>query len=556
MAETKPSTSPESTTVVTSFSEASLKMFSNQTMRLDTARPDPDVNTTPTSTTRSDLDMNTTPTSTTRPDPDMNTTPTSTTMPDPDVNTTPTSTTVPDPDMNTTPTSTTMPDPDVNTTPTSSIQKVSYKGSPAMTDVTKTSKPLSVVTKLCYGIGGIGPDLIWLVFGAYTSTFLVQVAQLPPLFATSVIFGSRAIDIFCNFAFSPLIDRTNTRWGKAKPWIVASLLIITVTNALIWYVPDVGTDGKLVWYVLLYVLMKLAMSGFHIPYRTYVMFLTDDGSDRDSAVLYRTGLALGGLVGGSGIHGQILALYRRSEYDACDMINTTYMYGANNTNSSMDGASLAMTKNGYLISSAALCLVTLVGWLTVSFGTTERKDISTTSGGEGSAISLLRTLKTVLTFRPNVYLLLAYCCIQASVSIVHGAIALYVEYSLDLEDQIENVILAFMVSSALAMPVVALVVSKIGKKTSYLCFQLVAIPLFIGFQFVPSGSLAVYAIVIGHGFSSGAHFFIPWALMSDIIEDCYLQTKERLDTAFFAVLFSINSVGITIGLLTATIGLE
>ncbi|XP_066285740.1 sodium-dependent lysophosphatidylcholine symporter 1-like [Branchiostoma lanceolatum] len=425
-----------------------------------------------------------------------------------------------------------------------------------MTDVTKTRKPLSVVTKLCYGIGGIGPDLIWLVFGAYTSTFLVQVAQLPPLFATSVIFGSRAIDIFCNFAFSPLIDRTNTRWGKAKPWIVASLLIITVTNALIWYVPDVGTDGKLVWYVLLYVLMKLAMSGFHIPYRTYVMFLTDDGSDRDSAVLYRTGLALGGLVGGSAIHGQILALFRRSEYDACDMINTTYTYGANNTNSSMDVASLEMTKKGYLISSAALCLVTLVGWLTVSFGTTERKDISTTSGGEGSAKSLLRTLKTVLTFRPNVYLLLAYCCIQASVSIVHGAIALYVEYSLDLEDQIENVILAFMVSSALAMPVVALVVSKIGKKTSYLCFQLVAIPLFIGFQFVPSGSLAVYAIVIGHGFSSGAHFFIPWALMSDIIEDCYLQTKERLDTAFFAVLLSTNSVGITVGLITATIGLE
>ncbi|CAH1266388.1 MFSD2A [Branchiostoma lanceolatum] len=257
MAETKPSTSPESTTVAASLSEASLKMFSSQTMRLDTARPDPDVNTTPTSTTRSDPDMNTTPTSTTRSDLYINTTPTSKTRPDPDI----------------------------NTTPTSSIQKVT-RAFPAMTDVTKTRKPLSIVTKLCYGIGGIGPDLIWLVFGAYTSTFLVQVAQLPPLFATSVIFGSRAIDILCNFAFSPLIDRTNTRWGKAKPWIVASLLVITVTNALIWYVPDVGTDGKLVWYVLLYVLMKLAMSGFHIPYRTYVMFLTDDGSDRDSAVLY------------------------------------------------------------------------------------------------------------------------------------------------------------------------------------------------------------------------------------------------------------------------------
>ncbi|XP_078595716.1 sodium-dependent lysophosphatidylcholine symporter 1-like [Branchiostoma floridae x Branchiostoma japonicum] len=422
-----------------------------------------------------------------------------------------------------------------------------------MTDLSSIRKPLSVVAKLCYGIGGAGIEITWTVLGAYTSTFLVQVAQMPPLFATSIIFGSRVVDVFCNFILGPLIDRTNTRWGKAKPWIMVSQLIIAVMNALIWYVPDVGTDGKLAWYILLYTVMKIAMSGFSISHRTYLMFLSDDNSDRDSAVLYRSLVMVGGTVGGMALHGQILASYRRSDFDACDN-NATY--GANNTNSSMDDASLAMTKNGYMISAAAVCLLVLIGLLATAFGTTERKDISRISGGERAGQFQLRTLKTVLTFRPYVFYLVTYFCVQTSALIGHGAVALYAQYSLDLEDQIENVILAVMTSSALAIPLIAFIVSKFGKKTTYICCQLVGIPLYIGFQFVPNGSLAVYAIVITFGISLGSHYFIPWLMLTDIIEGCYLQTKERLDTTFVALTLSINSLGTTVGLMMATIGLE
>eukprot|EP00058_Branchiostoma_floridae_P023999 XP_002609489.1 hypothetical protein BRAFLDRAFT_95583 [Branchiostoma floridae] len=273
-----------------------------------------------------------------------------------------------------------------------------YHCSLTMAEVAKTmtTKPLSVVAKLCYAFGGVGNEIIFIVFGAYTSIFLVDVAQLPPLFATSIIFGSRVVDVLCNVFMGPLIDRTNTRWGKIKPWIVTSALVMTVTNALIWYVPDVGTGGKLAWYIILYIVMKLAWSGFVISYRTFVMFLSDDSSERDSAIQYRTIFTIGGTVVGMVMHGQILASFRRSEHDSCD--NMTYS-GNNSTNSSVDGVSLEMT-------------------------------------------------------------------------IGHGAIALYAQYSLDLEDQIENILLAFMVASVLAMPVIGWVVSKLGRKTSYICFML------------------------------------------------------------------------------------
>ncbi|CAH1252914.1 MFSD2A [Branchiostoma lanceolatum] len=421
-----------------------------------------------------------------------------------------------------------------------------------MTDLAKISKPLSVVAKLCYGVGGVGYDVLWIVFGAYTSIFLVDVAQMPPLFATSIIFGSRIVDIFCNVVMGPLIDRTSTRWGKTKPWIVVSTLFMTLTNALIWYVPDVGTNGRLAWYIILYTVMVLAWSGFAIAYRAILMFLSDDSSERDSVIMYRAMFNVVGAVVGTAMHGQILASYRRSEHDPCD--NVTYSANSS-TNSSEGEPSLEMTRTGYMISSATLCCLLMLSLTAIVFGTTERKDISATSGGERGQ-NILRTAMTVLSFRPNMYFLLAYFFIQVPLSIGHGSIALYVQYSLDLEDQIENVFLVFMASSAIAVPIIGWVVSKLGKRISYVCFELAAIPVYIGFQFIPNGSFSVYAVTVGVGFTALAQIVIPWLMVSDIIEDCYLQTGERLDTPFIAIFLSTNSLAITVGLITATVGLE
>ncbi|XP_066297328.1 sphingosine-1-phosphate transporter MFSD2B-like [Branchiostoma lanceolatum] len=149
---------------------------------------------------------------------------------------------------------------------------------------------------------------------------------------------------------------------------------MTVTNALIWYVPDVGTNGRLAWYIILYTVMVLAWSGFSISYRTFLMFLSDDSSERDSAIMYRSMVIIGGVVAGTAMHGQILASYRRSEYGHCD--NVTYSANSS-TNSSEDEPSLEMTRTGYMISSATLCCLLMLSLSAIVFGTTERKGAST-----------------------------------------------------------------------------------------------------------------------------------------------------------------------------------
>ncbi|CAH1267144.1 MFSD2A [Branchiostoma lanceolatum] len=413
-------------------------------------------------------------------------------------------------------------------------------------------KPLSVVSKLCYGLGGMAVDIFWTVLGAYTNIFLVKVAQLPPLFGTSVVFGGRTIDAACNFIIGPLIDRTDTQWGKIKPWILGSGLLLIPIYVLVWYVPDVGLEGKLVWYILLYVFLMFIKTALSISSRALVVFLSHDSQDRDSATVYRGLFVLLGIVAGITIHGQIVASYEQAKFDPCSNSSVS----TNSTNGTVDNIYLAEVKTGYLISSGIIASLTFVCILGVLIGTTERKATSKTSQQQHYQ-SFINTIKAVLTFRPNVFLLLIFFNVALTLAILLGTSVLFIQYKLDLAEQVQNAMLAFVLSAAISMVLMGKVVAKLGKRTSFMCYQLAIIPPALGLQFIPERSLAVLIVVcILLGFSGSAGFFIPWAMLNDIVDAYSLQADRRLDTVFFSVALSMNSFTTTLGLGLTTIALE
>ncbi|XP_078601205.1 sodium-dependent lysophosphatidylcholine symporter 1-like [Branchiostoma floridae x Branchiostoma japonicum] len=414
-------------------------------------------------------------------------------------------------------------------------------------------KPLSVVSKLCYGLGGMAVDIFWTVLGAYTNIFLVEVAQLPPLFGTSVVFGGRAIDAVCNFIIGPLIDRTDTRWGKIKPWILGSGLLLIPIYILVWYVPEVGLEGKLAWYILLYICLMFVKTALSISSRALVVFLSHDSQDRDSATVYRGLFVLMGIVAGMAIHGQIVASYEQAKFDPC---TNKFDNSTNSTNITVDNTYLKEVKTGYLISAGIIAGLTFLCVLGVLIGTTERKDISKTSQRQHYQ-SFIKTIKAVLTFRPNVYILLIFFNIALTLSILLGTSVLFIQYSLDLAEQVQNAMLAFVLSAAVSMILMGKVVAKLGKRTSFMCYQLAIIPPALGLQFIPERNLAVLIVVcIFLGFSGSAGFFIPWAMLNDIVDAYSLQADRRLDTVFFSMALSMNSFTTTLGLGLTTIALE
>ncbi|XP_066297327.1 sodium-dependent lysophosphatidylcholine symporter 1-like [Branchiostoma lanceolatum] len=362
------------------------------------------------------------------------------------------------------------------------------------------------------------------------------------------------MDAVCNFIILPLMDRTDTRWGKLKPWILGAGLLIAPVYILLWYVPDVGLEGKLVWYIVLNIVVIFSKTALVVSSRTYVMFLSPDSQERDSATAYRGLFGLIGILAGVTIHGQIVGAYSQAQIDPCAISNETGT--ANSTNGTMDHASLAEEKTGYLISAGVISVIMFACVLAIIVGTTELRDFSTTSGQQRSQ-SFLKMLRAVWTFRPNVFLLMIFFCVQITFAVMIGAVVLYVQYSLDLPGQIHNSMLAFSVSAAISVPVIGRIVARFGKRIPFMCFELALIPTTLALQFLPSRSaVPVLVVCVLVGMAGSAGFFIPWTMLTDVIDDYSLRTGRRLDTWFFSMALSVLSLTSTLGIGVTTITLE
>ncbi|XP_035679717.1 sodium-dependent lysophosphatidylcholine symporter 1-B-like [Branchiostoma floridae] len=220
----------------------------------------------------------------------------------------------------------------------------------------KKDRP-STAEKVCYGIGALSYMTTRHVLNFYLNYFLVTVAQVPPLGILLVGVLGRASEILSFPVLTSLITRTNTRWGQLKPWILGCTLATVLLYMLLWYVPDVTPGLKIAYFVALFIMESVLESGLTLAHKTLVMHISDDCSDRESAIAFRSAAGLIGLVLGVAIEGQVVAAFGGSLSGTCnhgnDTINGT---GSNYTITPQTGKQEA----GYLVAAGIICLLALI----------------------------------------------------------------------------------------------------------------------------------------------------------------------------------------------------
>ncbi|XP_078680751.1 sodium-dependent lysophosphatidylcholine symporter 1-like isoform X3 [Branchiostoma floridae x Branchiostoma belcheri] len=150
----------------------------------------------------------------------------------------------------------------------------------------KTADRPSTLEKVCYGLGALPYMTTLHVLNFFCNYFLVTVAHISPLGLLLAGVLSRVSEIFAYPVFTILITRTNTRWGQLKPWILGCTLVMVPFYMLVWYVPDVAPGGKIAYFVALYIMESVLNSGVTLAHRTLVMYISDDNSDRESAIAF------------------------------------------------------------------------------------------------------------------------------------------------------------------------------------------------------------------------------------------------------------------------------
>jgi len=167
-----------------------------------------------------------------------------------------------------------------------------FKRGPAPAAVPDT--PLGWREKLSYGVADMGFNFYWaniatflLIF--YTDTFGISAAQ-----AATLLASIKLINAFTDPLIGAAADRTATRFGKFRPWLVWMSIPLGAAAVLTWTTPDLGPDGKLLWAYGSYLAMMVCYTCVNIPYNALSGVMSADPQERSTINGLRFIFAFGG----------------------------------------------------------------------------------------------------------------------------------------------------------------------------------------------------------------------------------------------------------------------
>ncbi len=145
---------------------------------------------------------------------------------------------------------------------------------------TTPSDKLSMKEKLSYGFGDLASCLYWQTISVYLAIFYTDIFGISALAAGTMIGLSRSFDAIFDVVIGMLADRTNSRWGKFRPYLLYTCVPMAVIGFLTFTVPDFGDKGKLIWAYATFNGLMLIYTTINIPYTAMLGVITPNPAER------------------------------------------------------------------------------------------------------------------------------------------------------------------------------------------------------------------------------------------------------------------------------------
>ncbi|HUB20613.1 MAG TPA: MFS transporter [Acidobacteriaceae bacterium] len=373
---------------------------------------------------------------------------------------------------------------------------------------------LSFAEKFGYGLGDMAANFIFqamlaLQLSYYTDTFGLSAAQAGTLF---LVVGLVAA------AFNPVMgviaDRTSTRWGKFRPWLLWTALPFGIIGLLTFTTPSLSTTGKLVYAWITYLLLRLIYAVNNVPYASLTAVLTGDPDERTSIASYRQIFA-----NTAGFIVQSLA------------IPMVVFFGRGND------------ARGYQITMGLLSVLSVFFFIVAFFATKER-----IQPNPQQQTSLTQDLKDLFSNRPWIVLFLVTTFYFAAIAMRGGVMLPYFKY-LAGNEKLFSWFNGFGLASLIAGVAVSTALTRrMGKRPLFiLSMTLSGIFNLAVLVLPPTATVAIVASEVLRQFAYGTSGPLIWAMMGDVADYGEWKTGRRATgTVTAAVVFALW-VGLAIG---------
>jgi glycoside/pentoside/hexuronide:cation symporter, GPH family len=151
-----------------------------------------------------------------------------------------------------------------------------------------TSQKVSFVEKVGYSLGDLAANLVFQTLITYLAYFYTDIYGLKTTDASIVML---TVGLLAAFIFNPIIgvlaDRTNSKWGKFRPWILYTAIPLGVVAFLAFSTPNFAYKGKLIYAAVTYTFLLLLYASSNLPYAALSGVITGDMGERNSISSYR-----------------------------------------------------------------------------------------------------------------------------------------------------------------------------------------------------------------------------------------------------------------------------
>jgi GPH family glycoside/pentoside/hexuronide:cation symporter len=392
---------------------------------------------------------------------------------------------------------------------------------------TMNTEKLKLKEKIGYGFGDFASSMFWKLFSMFLLIFYTDVYGLSPEAVGTMFLLTRLWDSINDPLMGILCDRTNTRQGKFRPYLLWVAVPFAVIGILTFLTPDLGTTGKLIYAYITYTLMMMVYTAVNVPYSSLMGVMTSDTGERTTLASFRFIGAFSG-----GIFVTSTAAY------FIDMFKNG---GAN------EAQGYQYTVTIYAILAAAFFILT--------YKWTKEKVVPK----KEASSSIKADLKDLGKNIPWFIMLGAGVASLIFNSLRDGSMMFYFKYYVKSQDvpwfgtvEWEKLAAAYMtlwlatniVGVVLAKPVSAL----IGKRKTFLIAMLIASITSVFLYWLKPGQLElIFGLNIIIGISAGIVLPLIWAMYADIADFSEWKTGRRATGLIFSSSSMSQKMGWTLG---------
>ncbi len=368
--------------------------------------------------------------------------------------------------------------------------------------------------KIAYGLGDTASNLIFQTIMLFLTFFYTDIFGISPAVVGTLFLVVRILDAVTDPLMGALTDRTETRWGKFRPYILWLAVPFGLISVLAFTTPDLSPDGKIIYAYFTYGLLMMAYTAINIPYSALGGVLTANPEERVSVQSYRFVFGmLGGLL-----------------VTACTLPLVSY-FG--------DGDQAL----GYQRTIMAMSVLGVLLFLVCFAGTKERisAPIDPASNMKSDFAALWRNDQWRILSIAGLLLLTGM--------VLRGTLAIYyVKYYLGQEHLVTHFVTVGMIGNILGCALAQKLAEKVCKVKAYITLQLIAAALCAGSFYIGSDQIILaFSIYFLWCFFLQMATPLLWAKMADAVDYGQWKTGVRITGMVYSSVVFFIKMGLAIG---------